>query len=186
MLGALMYGVPLVGRQWGMVVSSALMAISLFLFSAINTEASNVGLNIMEYFFQSMFNALDISFALATHLLLTCSQYSVRLDARGIPSADPRYRVRCSQLLGSTIQHRITLDRGSSSGVKCEWPPVLGRGGSFRVHDMHHVHASKVHGRQKLLKRCLEWRRVAICLICRRIYLEALERDSERRRYSLV
>ncbi|KAI4288021.1 MAG: hypothetical protein L6R35_002726, partial [Caloplaca aegaea] len=57
MLGALMYGVPLVGRQWGMVVSSALMAISLFLFSAINTEASNVGLNIMEYFFQSMFNA---------------------------------------------------------------------------------------------------------------------------------
>ncbi|KAL9017817.1 MAG: hypothetical protein Q9185_004832 [Variospora sp. 1 TL-2023] len=58
MLGALMYGVPLVGRQWGMVVSSALMAISLFLFSAINTEASNVGLNIMEYFFQSMFNAI--------------------------------------------------------------------------------------------------------------------------------
>ncbi|KAI4113905.1 MAG: hypothetical protein LQ345_005211 [Seirophora villosa] len=58
LLGALMYGVPLVGRQWGMVISSALMATSLFLFSAINTEASNVGLNIMEYFFQSMFNAI--------------------------------------------------------------------------------------------------------------------------------
>ncbi|KAL8860874.1 MAG: hypothetical protein Q9178_002629 [Gyalolechia marmorata] len=58
LLGALMYGVPLVGRQWGMVVSSALMGISLFLFSAINTQASNVGINIMEYFFQSMFNAI--------------------------------------------------------------------------------------------------------------------------------
>ncbi|KAL9593814.1 MAG: hypothetical protein Q9179_005679 [Wetmoreana sp. 5 TL-2023] len=57
LLGALMYGVPLVGRQWGMVASSALMGVSLFLFSAINTEASNVGINIMEYFFQSMFNA---------------------------------------------------------------------------------------------------------------------------------
>ncbi|KAI4240583.1 MAG: hypothetical protein L6R40_005071 [Gallowayella cf. fulva] len=58
LLGALMYGVPLVGRQWGMVVSSALMGVSLFLFSSINTQASNVGLNIMEYFFQSMFNAI--------------------------------------------------------------------------------------------------------------------------------
>lgn len=58
LLGALMYGVPLVGRQWGMIVSSALMGVSLFLFSAINTEASNVGINIMEYFFQSMFNAI--------------------------------------------------------------------------------------------------------------------------------
>ncbi|KAI4174735.1 MAG: hypothetical protein LQ343_002106 [Gyalolechia ehrenbergii] len=57
LLGALMYGIPLVGRQWGMVVSSALMGTSLFLFSAINTQASNVGINIMEYFFQSMFNA---------------------------------------------------------------------------------------------------------------------------------
>lgn len=58
LLGALMYGVPLIGRQWGMIISSALMGVSLFLFSAINTEASNVGINIMEYFFQSMFNAL--------------------------------------------------------------------------------------------------------------------------------
>ncbi|KAL8717960.1 MAG: hypothetical protein Q9225_004851 [Loekoesia sp. 1 TL-2023] len=58
LLGALMYGVPMVGRQWGMVASSALMGVSLFLFSAINTEASNIGINIMEYFFQSMFNAI--------------------------------------------------------------------------------------------------------------------------------
>ncbi|KAL8805288.1 MAG: hypothetical protein Q9182_002056 [Xanthomendoza sp. 2 TL-2023] len=58
LVGALMYGVPLVGRQWGMVVSSALMGASLFVFSAINTQASNIGVNIMEYFFQSMFNAI--------------------------------------------------------------------------------------------------------------------------------
>ncbi|KAL9122869.1 MAG: hypothetical protein Q9187_000580 [Circinaria calcarea] len=58
LLGALMYGVPLIGRKWGMVISSALMGVSLFLFATVNTEASNIGLNMMEYFFQSMFNAI--------------------------------------------------------------------------------------------------------------------------------
>ena len=53
-----MYGVPRVGRQWAMIGSSALMGISLFLFATVNTEASNIGLNAMEYFFQSMFNAV--------------------------------------------------------------------------------------------------------------------------------
>ena len=58
LLGALMYVVPRVGRKWAMVFSSALMGVSLFLFATVNTEASNVGLNAMEYFFQSMFNAV--------------------------------------------------------------------------------------------------------------------------------
>ncbi|KAK6395455.1 hypothetical protein LTR65_000926 [Meristemomyces frigidus] len=31
---------------------------SIFIFSAVNDEASNIGLNVMEYFFQSMFNAV--------------------------------------------------------------------------------------------------------------------------------
>ena len=57
-LGALMYGIPRVGRKWAMIGSSALMGLSLFLFATVNTEASNVGLNAMEYFFQSMFNAV--------------------------------------------------------------------------------------------------------------------------------
>ncbi|RPA85102.1 MFS general substrate transporter [Ascobolus immersus RN42] len=57
-LGALMVKVNRVGRKWAMVISSALMATSLFLFAAVNTQASNVGLNVMEYFFQSMFNAV--------------------------------------------------------------------------------------------------------------------------------
>ena len=57
-LGALTYRVPFVGRKWGMVSSATLMGISLFLFATVDTEASNVGLNLMEYFFQSMYNAI--------------------------------------------------------------------------------------------------------------------------------
>jgi hypothetical protein len=53
-LGAMMYGVPAIGRKWTMVISSALMGVSMFVFSAVNDEASNIGLNVMEYFFQSM------------------------------------------------------------------------------------------------------------------------------------
>lgn len=34
------------------------MGVSIFIFSAVNDEASNIGLNVMEYFFQSMFNAV--------------------------------------------------------------------------------------------------------------------------------
>ena len=41
-----------------MVIASALMGVSLFLFSVVNTQGSNIGLNAMEYFFQSMFNAV--------------------------------------------------------------------------------------------------------------------------------
>ncbi|KAH7063437.1 major facilitator superfamily domain-containing protein, partial [Macrophomina phaseolina] len=57
-LGALLYNVPHVGRKWTMVISSGLMGASIFIFSAVNSEASNIGLNAMEYFFQSMFNAV--------------------------------------------------------------------------------------------------------------------------------
>ena len=47
-----MYGVPRVGRKYAMAGSSALMAVSFFVYTTVNTEASNIGLNIMEYFFQ--------------------------------------------------------------------------------------------------------------------------------------
>ncbi|RDW88842.1 hypothetical protein BP6252_00874 [Coleophoma cylindrospora] len=57
-LGAYMVSTPRVGRKWAMATSSLLMAIALFLFAAINTHASNIGLNALEYFFQSMFNAV--------------------------------------------------------------------------------------------------------------------------------
>ena len=58
LLGGLMYGVPAIGRKWTMVISSGLMGASIFIFSAVNNESSNIGLNVMEYFFQSMFNAV--------------------------------------------------------------------------------------------------------------------------------
>ncbi|TKA72628.1 hypothetical protein B0A55_05979 [Friedmanniomyces simplex] len=58
LLGGLMYALPRVGRKWTMVFSSAMMGVSIFIFSAVNSEASNIGLNVMEYFFQSMFNAV--------------------------------------------------------------------------------------------------------------------------------
>ena len=56
--GAMMYRVPRFGRKLVMMVSSALMGVSIFLFSAVNSQESNIGLNAMEYFFQSMFNAV--------------------------------------------------------------------------------------------------------------------------------
>ncbi|KAF2083523.1 MFS general substrate transporter [Saccharata proteae CBS 121410] len=57
-LGSVMYNVPHVGRKYTMMVSAGLMGASIFIFSAVNSEASNIGLNVMEYFFQSMFNAV--------------------------------------------------------------------------------------------------------------------------------
>ena len=58
LLGSLLYRTPNIGRKYTMVVSSLLMSISIFVFSTVNSPASNIGLNAMEYFFQSMFNAV--------------------------------------------------------------------------------------------------------------------------------
>lgn len=58
LLGSLLYRTPNIGRKYTMVVSSLLMSVSIFVFSTVNSPASNIGLNAMEYFFQSMFNAV--------------------------------------------------------------------------------------------------------------------------------
>ncbi|KAF2202258.1 MFS general substrate transporter [Delitschia confertaspora ATCC 74209] len=58
LLGALLYRTPHFGRKWTMVISSGLMGASIFVFSTVNTAATNIGINVMEYFFQSMFNAV--------------------------------------------------------------------------------------------------------------------------------
>ncbi|KAF5019936.1 hypothetical protein F66182_8033 [Fusarium sp. NRRL 66182] len=58
LIGAVMYRIPAIGRKWTMVFSAALMGTSIFLFSTVNTRAKNEGLFTMEYFFQSMFNAV--------------------------------------------------------------------------------------------------------------------------------
>lgn len=53
-----MYKVPAIGQKWTMVLSSGLMGASIFLFSIVDTVAKNQGIFAMEYFFQSMFNAV--------------------------------------------------------------------------------------------------------------------------------
>ncbi len=46
------------GKQLAMLFSSAMMGASLFIFTAVNTQARYIGINGLEYFFQSMFNAV--------------------------------------------------------------------------------------------------------------------------------
>lgn len=47
-LGSMMYKVPVFGRQLTMLISAALMAVSIFVFSAVNSQPANIGLNMME------------------------------------------------------------------------------------------------------------------------------------------
>ncbi|TID13026.1 membrane transporter [Venturia nashicola] len=58
LIGGLCYHLPHIGRKYTMMLSSGLMGASIFIFSAVNSRASNIGLNAMEYFFQSMFNSV--------------------------------------------------------------------------------------------------------------------------------
>ncbi|GAA94743.1 uncharacterized protein L969DRAFT_94630 [Mixia osmundae IAM 14324] len=62
LLGAFLLQLPLIGRKWGMVISAALMAVSLFLFTVINSQAGNVVFNLLEYLFQSALNAILYAF----------------------------------------------------------------------------------------------------------------------------
>lgn len=61
-LGAAMIEAPKVGRQWAMVVSSGLMAVSFFLFTIAKDPTGSVVLNAVEYFFQSLFNSILYAF----------------------------------------------------------------------------------------------------------------------------
>jgi MFS family permease len=58
LLGSLMYRAPSFGRKWTMTISSGLMGASILLFSIVDTVPKNLGMFTMEYFFQSMFNAV--------------------------------------------------------------------------------------------------------------------------------
>lgn len=58
LLGSVTYRIPSIGRKWTMVLSSGLMGASILLFATVDTVAKNLGLFTMEYFFQSMFNAV--------------------------------------------------------------------------------------------------------------------------------
>ena len=54
LIGSLLYK----GRRMIMIASSALMGASLFIFSVVDTQPKYIGVNGLEYFFQSMFNAV--------------------------------------------------------------------------------------------------------------------------------
>lgn len=58
LLACALIEVPRFGRQWVMIISSALMAVSFFLYTIVDTQAASVGLNVLEYFMQSVFNAV--------------------------------------------------------------------------------------------------------------------------------
>lgn len=58
LLGALSYRLPFMGRKWTMVLSSGLMGTAICLLSTVDTVAKNEGLFTLQYFFQSMFNAV--------------------------------------------------------------------------------------------------------------------------------
>ncbi|KAG8406066.1 hypothetical protein J3458_021402 [Metarhizium acridum] len=58
LLGAYACRVPAIGRRWTMVVSSGLMGVSIILLSKADTIAKNESLFALQYFFQSMFNAV--------------------------------------------------------------------------------------------------------------------------------
>lgn len=58
LLGATMYRIPSIGRKWTMSIASGLMGTSIFLFATVDTVAKHLGLFTLEYFFQSMFNAV--------------------------------------------------------------------------------------------------------------------------------
>lgn len=57
-IGAMLVRVPKFGRKWTMTLSSGFMGCSILAFSSVNSQASNIGLNALEHFFQSMFNAV--------------------------------------------------------------------------------------------------------------------------------
>ncbi|KAG6061880.1 hypothetical protein E4U17_006686 [Claviceps sp. LM77 group G4] len=58
LLGAFVGRIPAIGRQWTMVLSSGLMGMSIILLSRADSIAKREGLFALEYFFQSMFNAV--------------------------------------------------------------------------------------------------------------------------------
>lgn len=54
--------IPRFGRKWAMFISAALMGVSLALYQVVNTIPASIGFNAMEYWFQSLYNALLYAF----------------------------------------------------------------------------------------------------------------------------
>ncbi|GAA5828576.1 hypothetical protein JCM11251_000860 [Rhodosporidiobolus azoricus] len=57
-LGSFLMEVPKLGRKGAMILSAGLMGASLFLFSTVNSMAAFTGMNLLEYWAQSLYAAL--------------------------------------------------------------------------------------------------------------------------------
>lgn len=77
--------------------------------------------------------------------------HPVRLDARGLSSTYSRDGLRCSQLLGPTIQYRVAQSRYCPLGKEHQRSSLSGRIWGFCLHYMHCSNATEIHGRQELL-----------------------------------
>ncbi|KAJ4346069.1 hypothetical protein N0V95_005744 [Ascochyta clinopodiicola] len=111
LLGSLLYRTPNVGRKYTMVISSLLMSISIFVFSAVNSPASNIGLNAMEYFFQSMFNAVLYGWTPEAF------PAQIRGTACGIASFWGRFFGIVSPLIAQHLYARSRDDKGDVNSV---------------------------------------------------------------------
>ncbi|ORX38559.1 major facilitator superfamily domain-containing protein [Kockovaella imperatae] len=61
-LAAALMEIPRLGRKWAMVISALLMGVSMALYQVVNSLPANIGFNAMEYWFQSLYNALLYGF----------------------------------------------------------------------------------------------------------------------------
>uniref|UniRef100_A0A0K3CCV8 BY PROTMAP: gi/472583833/gb/EMS21457.1/ MFS transporter, sugar transporter [Rhodosporidium toruloides NP11] n=1 Tax=Rhodotorula toruloides TaxID=5286 RepID=A0A0K3CCV8_RHOTO len=61
-LGSFLMEIPKIGRKWAMAFAAALMGTSLFLFSTISSFAAFTGMNLLEYWAQSLYAALLYAF----------------------------------------------------------------------------------------------------------------------------
>ena len=110
-LAVFMVRAPMVGRKWTLVLSSMVMGISLFLFSIVNTEASHVGFNTLEYFCQSLFNAAVSSLLSLITWSLKHVIAALRMDARGVPFCGAGDRHWFRLVLWRHICHLRSADR---------------------------------------------------------------------------
>ncbi|KAE8234462.1 hypothetical protein CF326_g492 [Tilletia indica] len=67
LLAGALYSLNRRAQLLSLIFSSALMAVSLFLYAAVDTWASSIGLNALEYWSQSLFNALLYAYTPITY-----------------------------------------------------------------------------------------------------------------------
>lgn len=83
---------PRIGRQWSMVFFSALMGVSMFIYTVVTTEAGSIGLNALEYIAQ----VSQKSLAHETRTVLTFSNHaSLHSTASCTPTFPRSTQVLC-------------------------------------------------------------------------------------------